>query len=343
MTIVQRRTGRLSPPLPGDTPSEPSRPLERPSRQPRESVEVALKDPARPTTAVATSTLEMGIDVGSVTSIAQIGPTPSVSALRERLGRSGRRGDPAVLRTYISETSIDPRTSVTDQLRNGLVQATAMVLLLLEGFCEPPTPAALHSSTLVQQLLSLIAQHSGTIPAEARSQLCGASGPFSETSPERFTRILWLLADRDVIEQVPDGTLLLAQAGDRIVNHYDFYTAFKTPVEYRLLHAGQLVGTKPIDYPLHTGDRIIFSGTRWKVADVYNRKRTIELTPPQEDSLRCSEATPPTSTTTSANACAPCSPQRTSRPSSTPPHVNCFGKGAPPTAASTSGPAVSSR
>ena len=87
------------------------------SKELREDVEAALKDSGRPTTAVATTTLEMGIDIGSVHSVAQVGAPPSVAALRQRLGRSGRRDEPAILRIYITEPAIDQRTSLPDQLR----------------------------------------------------------------------------------------------------------------------------------------------------------------------------------------------------------------------------------
>ena len=108
------------------------------SRELREDAEAALRDPSRPATAVATTTLEMGIDIGTVHSVAQVGPPPSVAALRQRLGRSGRRGEPAILRIYVTEPAVDLRTSLPDQLRAGLVQSIAMLDLLLEGWCEPP-------------------------------------------------------------------------------------------------------------------------------------------------------------------------------------------------------------
>ena len=56
------------------------------SKEEREHVEARLKGPM-PTTAICTSTLEMGIDIGSVRSVAQIGAPPAVAALRQRLGR----------------------------------------------------------------------------------------------------------------------------------------------------------------------------------------------------------------------------------------------------------------
>ncbi len=59
------------------------------SKAEREDVELRLRDDPRPTTAVATTTLELGIDIGDVESVAQIGPGFSVSSLRQRLGRSG--------------------------------------------------------------------------------------------------------------------------------------------------------------------------------------------------------------------------------------------------------------
>ena len=71
------------------------------SRDARYAVENRLKEGKLPTTAIATSTLELGIDIGSVKSVAQVGAPASVSSLRQRLGRSGRRGEPAILRIFV--------------------------------------------------------------------------------------------------------------------------------------------------------------------------------------------------------------------------------------------------
>jgi ATP-dependent Lhr-like helicase len=249
------------------------------SRELREDVEAALKDRGRTVTAVATTTLEMGIDIGSVHSIAQVGAPPSVVALRQRLGRSGRRGEPGILRVYVTETSADPRSSLADQLHLELVQSIAMVNLLLAGWCEPPAQAALHLSTLIQQLLSAIAQHGGVSAPAAFRSLCGPGSPFTAVTQAQFAALLRGLGDRDVLTQASDGTLLLGPLGERTANHYSFYAAFAAPEEYTLFTSGRLLGAIPADYTLYAGELLIFGGRRWKVTSVDHTHKTIDATP----------------------------------------------------------------
>jgi ATP-dependent Lhr-like helicase len=245
------------------------------SKEIREEAEAALKDSARPATAICTSTLELGIDIGTVKSIAQIGTPNSVASLRQRLGRSGRRGEPAVLRTYIRESEIDSKSSIGDLLRVELVQTIAMVNLLLARWCEPSGTGRLHLSTLVQQLLSLIAQFGGLTPKRAWSILSEVFG----ADQSMFVQVLHSLGARQVIRQEPDGTLLLDEAGERIVNHYSFYTAFATTEEYRIITAGKTLGTLPIDRPLQENSALIFAGRRWRVMAVDEQRKVIEVRP----------------------------------------------------------------
>ncbi|MEL6383640.1 MAG: DEAD/DEAH box helicase, partial [Cyanobacteria bacterium J06626_18] len=101
------------------------------SKDIREEAEQALKG-NKPTNVICTTTLEMGIDVGAVKSIAQVGPPFSVSSTRQRLGRSGRKGgDPAIIRFYITEPEVTPKTSKSDTLHPALVQTIAIVNLMV--------------------------------------------------------------------------------------------------------------------------------------------------------------------------------------------------------------------
>jgi ATP-dependent Lhr-like helicase len=249
------------------------------SRELRHDAEERLRESTRPTTIISTSTLELGIDVGSVESIAQIGTPPSVASMRQRLGRSGRKaGSAAVLRVYIQEETLSAQTLPQDALRTQLVQAVAMVRLLIEKWNEPPERDALHLSTLVQQALSLIAQHGGGDAAWLWRTLC-QSGPFRSVDRPMFARFLRALAAHDLIDQMHDGTLLLGLEGEHLVNHFEFYAAFASPDEYRLVHEGRTLGTLPVDEPIIPGMFLIFGGRRWQVIEVDAVRRQIDVVP----------------------------------------------------------------
>ena len=248
------------------------------SKELREDAEAAIKDKARPVSIVCTSTLEMGIDIGSVASIAQIGVPPSVSSMRQRLGRSGRRGEPAILRIYIQEQELGLESPIEDQLRAEIVQAIAMVRLLVTNWLEPPSADSLHLSTHVQQVLSLIAQYGGITAAQAWQILC-KSGPFGTVSEKVFVETLRSMGQQHLLVQASDGLLLHGTAGEKIVNHYSFYTAFMTEEEYRLVSGGRTLGSLPVSRPLTEGTLIIFGGRRWRVLDVDDEHKVIDLAP----------------------------------------------------------------
>ncbi len=246
------------------------------SRDLRQDVEAMLKDRSKPATAICTSTLELGIDIGSVTSVAQIGSPPSVASLRQRLGRSGRRGDAAVLRIYVREDEASVESPPQDLLRLELVESMAQVGLLLRRWYEPPVAGRLHLSTLVQQTMSVIAQHGGVRAVEAYDALC-RNGPFQEVTSAMFAGLLRSLGSHDLLMQAGDGTLLLGVVGERLVNHYDFYAAFTSPEEYRVVNEGRPLGTLPIAQPLVEGMPLIFAGRRWKVRAVDPKQRVVDV------------------------------------------------------------------
>jgi len=251
------------------------------SRDHRDFVERRLKDGSKPTTAICTSTLELGIDIGDVICVAQIGAPFSVAALRQRLGRSGRRaGQAAVLRQYAVEAQLTPESNYVDRLRLGLVRSVAMIDLLLEGWCEPPRPQALHLSTLVHQILSVIVERGGASAARLYRVLC-QEGPFQKVDNHVLMDILRSLGQPEtgLIEQSEDGLLLLGRVGEKLVEHYSFYAVFQTPEEYRLISGGKDLGTLPILNVMAPGMMLIFSGRRWVIQEIDDRDKVIIVTP----------------------------------------------------------------
>ena len=250
------------------------------SKDYREETEQALKDGSRPATAVCTTTLELGIDIGAVKSICQIGASPSVASLRQRLGRSGRRkGESAILRAYCIEPQLEQSSSTSDCLREELVQSIAMVRLLIAGWFEPPRVNGLHGSTLIQQILSIIAERGGANAAQLWSALVSSDGPFVGVSKEDFVSLLRHMGELRLLTQESSGLLLHGEVGEQFVNHYTFFAAFATEEEFRLVCEGKTLGTLPISRPLLPQQGVIFAGRRWRVIDVDTEKKLIVVSP----------------------------------------------------------------
>jgi ATP-dependent Lhr-like helicase len=249
------------------------------SKDLREQTEQALKSGEYPATGICTSTLELGIDIGSIKNVVQIGSPPSVASLRQRLGRSGRRpGEPAILRAYCKEQPLDTNSTLSDQLRQELVQTIAMIRLLTQSWFEPPRTQGVHASTLVQQCLSIIAQCGGATAPELWRRLV-ADGAFTRTEKADFVELLKSLGAKELITQESSGLLLPGTIGERLVNHYEFYSAFTSDEEFRLVCAGKPLGSVPVSRPLTKDQRIIFGGRRWQVQDVDLEAKVIVVSP----------------------------------------------------------------
>lgn len=250
------------------------------SKEIRYETEVALKQHEHAATAVCTNTLELGIDIGAVKSVVQIGTPPSVASLRQRLGRSGRReGEPAILRGYVIEGVLDEKAGLETRLRLDTVQTAAVISLLLENWFEPPAVHGAHYSTLIQQLLSSIAQYGGLQAAQAFHLLCATSAPFERVSKDAFAELLHILGQKEILTQDHSGLLLHGRLGDKIVNHYSFYAAFSSDEEFRIVSGGKALGTLPISQMMTPGQRILFGGRTWLIEAIDEEHKTIHVAP----------------------------------------------------------------
>lgn len=248
------------------------------SREIRSETEWALKQKDHPATAVCTNTLELGIDIGAVRSVAQIGPPPSVASLRQRLGRSGRRpGEPAILRGYCVEAQLSDAVSLRDRLRLNTVQTAAMVALLVERWVEPPRIHGAHFSTLVQQVLSATAQFGAVKAAQLYRLLCAPAAAFSAVSKAEFADLLRALVENDYLMQDSTGDLLLGQRGEREVNNKDFYAAFTSDEEFKVTTQTRVLGTLPVGQALTVGQRILFGGQTWEIVEIDSPGKTIHV------------------------------------------------------------------
>lgn len=247
------------------------------SKELREGLEKRLQKEDLPTTAVCTMTLELGIDIGKVDTVVQVTSPHSVSSLRQRLGRSGRRGGSSVLRMLISEKEITKDTNLVDNLRLELIKSLAMIrLLIMSKWFEPADTSLYHFSTLLHQVLATIAQWGGVRADQLYVLLC-QQGAFQKISIQQFKELLKHMGQAHLLTQLGDGQLVLGTNGESLVGHYTFYAVFKTPEEYRIVAGTKTLGTIPIDSPIIPRQYIIFGGKRWMVKNVDAKSKVIEV------------------------------------------------------------------
>jgi len=238
------------------------------SREIRGNVERELQEGRYPVTAICTSTLELGIDIGKVKSIAQIGVANSVSGLRQRLGRSGRRNEPSILRIL----SIDGERGLLDELRTNLFQNIAVVELLKEHQFETSSINNYHFSTLIQQLLSLIVSYESILAKEAWQYLC-MNGIFNNVTSSVFLKLLHCLGEKKVISQLHTGEIIIGWVGEKIIRDIDFYATFMRTDDYTILDInGGRIGI--IQGEPRKGDIIKLAAKHWKVEEVSKRNKT---------------------------------------------------------------------
>lgn len=256
------------------------------SKDLRETLETRLKAGDQPTTAVATTTLELGIDLGSVQSVAQVGAPRSLAGLKQRLGRSGRRGSPAVLRIYVREDHLVPDADPLDKLRLETVRAVACVRLLQKNWVEPSTEDSSLATVALHQTLSLIASEGGVRPATVHKLLFGRDSYLAFT-PSDYADLLRGAGRQgvDLLEQSPNGILMLGPAGEELVQSRDFYAVFTTDEEWRLVSNGRTLGTVPITNVLGVGSLVGFAGRRWRVEAVDDRAKVLDVVPHRSGKL----------------------------------------------------------
>jgi ATP-dependent Lhr-like helicase len=262
------------------------------SKGEREDTEENLKAGTGAVT-FCSSTLELGIDVGGVDRVGQFGAPWSVASLRQRLGRSGRRSGPSTLALFIAEggsekesgDSISPEPptspfdSILEELHPELLQAAAMSELLFERWCEPPDVERPFYSTLVQQVLSVVAEK-GSASALSLYGALVEKGAFRSVSREAFGKVLRALARRGLLEETGEG-LILGLAGERVVRSRDFYAAFTTPEEAAVVWQGQRIGSIFLALDMIPDGLILLAGRRWKITLIDMKRNVIAVEPAQ--------------------------------------------------------------
>ena len=219
---------------------------------------------------VATSVLELGIDVGSLERVIQIDSPSTVASFLQRMGRTGRRE--GTVRNCLFLATKDET----------LIQAAGLIELWKSGFVEPIVPPPEPYHVLAQQVMALCLQQSGIGDSQINDWL---KGFIDYASLDRLEEVKQSMIDRDILWK-DAGILAFGQEGEANYgrrNFLELFSVFMSPPQFTVLHGRQEIGyVDQLTFQAKSdGPRILLlSGRAWRVnhIDWARRRAFVEAT-----------------------------------------------------------------
>nr|WP_241680507.1 DEAD/DEAH box helicase [Pseudactinotalea suaedae] len=243
------------------------------SREQRTSIETALKSGTL-RSVVATSSLELGIDMGAVDLVVQVGAPPSVASALQRIGRAGHQvgatSHGVVLPTHRGDLLAAATASV--RAREGRIEAVKVPMNPLDVLAQQVVAMVATQDWEVAALMSLVrraspfAQVSDAVVHGVLDMLAGRypSEDFAELRP----RIVW---DRvaGVISGRPGALRLAATSGGTIPDR-GLYGVYVVGTDTAAARGGRRVGEldEEMVYESRVGDTFTLGSSTWRIEDI---------------------------------------------------------------------------
>ncbi|MDQ1250500.1 MAG: ATP-dependent helicase Lhr and Lhr-like helicase [Actinomycetota bacterium] len=221
---------------------------------------------ARDCVVVATSTLELGIDVGDLDRVIQLDAPRTVASFLQRLGRTGRRPGSSRNTIFLATR------------HDAFLQAAGLLRLWRSGFIEPVVPPPNPRHITAQQLLALALQQ-GSFGRRSWSRWW-AGLPVMDSAEEVLDYLVaqgFLEADGDLLFMGPTAETRFGR------RHFmDLTAVFTADPELTVLHGRTEVGSvSPVSLTEHLPEgrpRVLaLAGRAWVVTHVDWRRRTVSV------------------------------------------------------------------
>jgi ATP-dependent Lhr-like helicase len=238
------------------------------SREERKHIEEALKSGRLPAV-VATSSLELGIDMGSVDLVVQIEAPPSVAAGLQRVGRAGH------------QVGAVSRGVVFPKHRGDLLSCAVVAERMVEGGIEAMRYPRNPLDVLAQQVVAMVAMEPWTVPELASAVRRAA--PFAELPESAMRAVLDMLAGRypstafaelrprlvwdrvsDLLTARPGAQRLAVTSGGTIPDR-GMFGVFLAHTE-KPVRVGEL--DEEMVYESRVGDVFLLGSTSWRIEDI---------------------------------------------------------------------------
>ena len=240
------------------------------SRQVREETEDMLRD-GKSGIVVCTSSLELGLDIGSVELVIHYGSPRQVSKFMQRIGRSKHdRGDSA--RGLIITENADDEFEIQ-----------AIIERIKEGSIEEQKIHHGSLDVLAHHLVGLSMQV-GNVPIEAALKLTKLAYPFRDISLEEFFDVLEILALRDLIIFNDDKTEYKKNTAF-FATKYHFQNLSTIPdiLKFKVVDTieNKFIGTLDQRFvgDLDKDQIFVLRGSQWRVLNIDEKSFKINVLP----------------------------------------------------------------
>lgn len=231
---------------------------------------------ARNCVIVATSTLELGIDVGDLDHVLQIDAPSTVASLLQRLGRTGRRAG----------TSRNMTVLATDD--ESLLRASALLLRWSEGFVEPVLPPPLPTHLFGQQALAIALQE-GQIGRHTWHPWFGNPFVLGEDVKASTEQVMTHLVEEDYLTDTGGGVLVIGQKAETDFGRRHFMellAVFTAPPLFSVRHGRIEIGLVPdeVVFTRPPGSNkgplvLLLAGKNWLITGIDWKRRVISVEP----------------------------------------------------------------
>ncbi|AJA49141.1 DEAD/DEAH box helicase [Clostridium pasteurianum DSM 525 = ATCC 6013] len=229
----------------------------------REYVEKSMAKAGVPKSVVATNSLELGIDIGTIEFVVQVDSTFTVSSLKQRLGRSGRKKDSnQLLQLYTTS-------------KDSLLQSLAVMELLLEKWIEPAEGYPLPYDILFHQIISISNETNGLTLENLLNKIKDIL-IFNTLDNEKIRILIGHMLEKEYLELIKGSNeCIVGIEGERILRSKDFYSVFMSPEEYIVQNGNKKIGQLDRNFQINIGDNIILAGKLWSIISIDTKRGKI--------------------------------------------------------------------